>query len=110
MTEEVAAMTTQVRHPSRSTESRRAGTTTLVLGVLFAAAVLFTYVLSLSESFNPPDWLRVVGLVWLPIGLAGVPIAYYLARTGEGRARGRLGLLVGVVALVAFVALVIALG
>jgi hypothetical protein len=78
--------------------------------VLFAAAVLFTYVLSLSESFNPPDWVRVVGLVWLPIGLGGVPIAYYLARTGEGRARGRLGVLVGIVALVAFIALVIALG
>lgn len=103
-------MTTQVRPPSRSTGSRSAGTTTLVLGVLFAAAVLFTYVVSLSESFNPPDWLRVVGLVWLPIGLGGVPIAYYLARTGEGRARGRLGVLVGIVALVAFIALVIGLG
>lgn len=103
-------MTTQVRPPSRSTGSRSAGTTTLVLGVLFAAAVLFTYALSLSVSFNPPDWVRVVGLVWLPIGLGGVPIAYSLARTGEGRARGRLGVLVGVVALVAFIALVIALG
>lgn len=104
-------MTTQVRPPSTSTPgSGRAGTFTLALGVLFAAAVLFTYVLSLSDAFNPPDWVRVVGLMWLPIGFGGVPIAYYLARTGAGRARGRLGLVIGLVALVAFAALVIALG
>lgn len=87
-----------------------AGTVTLVLGILFTAAVAFTYVLSLSDAFNPPDWVRVVGLVWLPVGFGGVPIAYYVARTGDNRDRGRLGVAIGVVGLVAFVGLMVALG
>jgi hypothetical protein len=80
------------------------------LGVLFTAAVAYAYVLSLSDALNPPDWVRVMGLVWLPIGFGGVPVANYLARTGEGRDRGQLGVLIGLVGLVAFVALFIALG
>ena len=105
-------MTTQVRPPSKTIGSVSAGTLTLVLGILFAAAVTFTYVLSLSGTFNPPDWVRVVGLVWLPIGFAGIPIGYYLARTGDERtrARARVGAGLGLVGLVAFAALVIALG
>lgn len=105
-------MTTQVRPPSRTTGSVPAGTLTLVLGILFAAAVVFTYVLSLSDTFNPPDWVRVVGLVWLPIGFGGIPVGYYLARTGDEltRARARVGAGLGLVALVAFAALVIAIG
>lgn len=87
-----------------------AGSVTLALGVIFTLAVAFAYVLSLSESFNPPDWVRLIGLVWLPIGFGGVSIGYAVARHGTGRDRGRLGVLVGVVGLVAFAALVIALG
>lgn len=66
--------------------------------------------LSLSDTDNPPSWVRIIGLVWLPIGLGAIPIAYYLARTGEGRDRGRLGVLIGLVGLAALVALVIAVG
>ena len=87
-----------------------AGSVALALGVLFTAAVAYAYVLSLSDTFNPPDWVRIVGMVWLPLGFGGVPIAYSLARTGEGRNRGRLGVLIGLVGLVAFVALLIAIG
>lgn len=83
----------------------------MVLGVLCAFAVAFTYVLSLSETFNPPNWVRVVGLIWIPIAFGGVPIAYFgLARHGKGRGRGRVGVVLTVVSLVAFVALVVALG
>lgn len=105
-------MTTQVRPSIKNTGSVPAGTLTLALGVLFAAAVVFTYVLSLSDTFNPPDWARVLGLVWLPIGFGGIPIGYYLARTGDARmrARARLGAVIGLMGLVAFGALVIALG
>lgn len=103
-------MTTQVRPPGKTIGSLPAGSLTLVLGVMFAAAVLLTYALSLSDTFNPPDWVRVVGLVWLPIGFVGVPVGYHLARTGEERARGRLGVAIGLVGLVAFAALVVAVG
>lgn len=103
-------MTTTTRLHSQDGGSRRAGSITLVLDVLFAAAVAFSYVLSLSDLVNPPTWVRAIGLVWLPIGLAGTPIGYAVARTGEGRDRGRVGLAVALVAAVAFIALVVALG
>jgi hypothetical protein len=103
-------MTTHVGSRRDLHGSARAGTVTLALGVLFSAAVAFAYVLSLSESFNPPDWVRFVGLVWLPVGLGGVPISYAVARTTEGRDRALVGVLVALVGLVAFVGLVVALG
>jgi hypothetical protein len=106
---ETDVMTTHSTGATRS-GSVVVGSVTLALGILFTAAVAYTYVLSLSDTFNPPNWARVIGLVWLPIGFGGVPIAYYFARTGESRQRGRLGVLIGLVGLAAFVALVITIG
>lgn len=102
-------MTTHSTGASRS-RSVVAGSVTLALGILFTAAVAYTYVLSLSDTFNPPNWVRILGLVWLPIGFGGIPIGYSFARTGAGRQRGRLGVLLGLLGLAAFVALVIASG
>jgi hypothetical protein len=85
--------------------SAHAGTIALVLGVLFLAATVFTYVLSLSDSVNPPGWVRVLGLVWLPIGFVGTPIAYVLARKGPGRRLGTVGLAIALLGLLAFVVL-----
>lgn len=87
-----------------------AGTVTLVLGVLFALAVAYTYVLSLASGVNPPDWARVVGLVWLPVGLAGVPIGYYWSRDGDRRHLAEVGLALALVGAVALVGLVVAVG
>ena len=103
-------MTTQVGPHTKRDLSAQAGSVALLLGTLCTFAVAFTYVLSLSETFNPANWIRVVGLVWIPLAFAGVPIAYFLAREGEGRGRGRLGVLLTVVSLAALVVLVIALG
>lgn len=89
-------MTTHVMPPARATGTGLAGTITLALGILFTAAVAFAFPLSLSDAFNPPDWVRVVGLVWLPVGL--------------GRDRARLGVVIALVGLVAFTALVISVG
>jgi hypothetical protein len=86
------------------------GTITLVLGVLAGAATVFVYVLSLSEDFNPPNWIRVVGLVWLPVGFFGAPILYTRAHNGPGRRRGQVGLSVAAIGLVAFVVLLFAVG
>lgn len=87
-----------------------AGTITLVLGILFALAVGYAYVLSLAETVNPPDWARVVGLLWLPVGLAGVPVGYYWARGGPREPRAELGLVVALAAALAFVVLVVVWG
>ena len=92
------------------TLSRRAGTVTLVLGVLFLAATVFTYVLSLSDLVKPPNGVRALALVWLPIGLIGTPVGFALARYGAGRTRGRVGLALGLLGLIAFVALMFAAG
>lgn len=108
-------MTAQTK--STGQETTRAGTLTLVLGALFLAATAFTYVLSLDAVYDvllgdvdPPNWVRALGLVWLPIGFLGTPIAYGYAHTGTGRDRARVGLLLMLVGLVAFVALNFAVG
>lgn len=104
-------MTTHVGPRAHGDMSARAGTVTLVLGILCSLAVAFTYVLSLSDTFNPPNWIRVVGLIWIPIAFGGVPIAWFgLVRDGAGRERGRIGVALTVISLTAFMALVIALG
>lgn len=105
-------MTLQQHHARRSVlpGAAVAGSVTLVLGVLFALAVAYAYALSLGDSVNPPDWARVVGLVWLPVGLAGVPVGYYWARGGPREPRAELGLVVALAAALAFVVLVVVWG
>lgn len=105
----VEDMSTQTRSPA-ATASVRAGTLTLTLAVLFAAATAYTYLLSLVDGFDPPDWLRLAGLIWLPIGVVGIPVSYALARNGPGQDRARTGLVVALVAAVAFVVLQFAAG
>lgn len=103
-------MSTSTRSTGEAEVSVRAGNLALAAGILALAAAALAYVLSLTGVVDPPNWARVVGLAWLPIGLLGAPIAYTAARTGPGRHRGRLGLAVALVALVAFVALQFAAG
>lgn len=107
-------MNTTVTHHVRPVAGGRptptAGTVTLVLGLLFSASVAATYVLSLSDVVDPPNWVRAIALAGLPLGLAGVPIAYSFARRTASRDRALVGLGVALVGLVAFVALVVALG
>lgn len=63
-----------------------------------------------ADIVDPPTWVRAIALAGLPIGLAGVPIAYFFARRGTSRHRARVGLGIALVGLLAFIALVIALG
>ena len=90
--------------------SRRAGTVALVLGILFVVATAVAYVLSLSDLVDPPNWVRAMGLVWLPVGLIGVPVAYAGARTGAGRYRGRAGVVLLLAGVLGFVVLEILVG
>ena len=87
-----------------------AGTVTLVLGTLFTLAVAYAYALSLEGGLDPPDWARVVGLVWLPVGLLGVPIGWNWSRGGAHEDRAEIGVVVALVGALAFVVLVVALG
>jgi hypothetical protein len=48
--------------------------------------------------------------VWLPVGLAGVPIGYYWSRDGDRQRLAEVGVALALVGAVALVALVVALG
>lgn len=95
----------------------RAGTLTVVLGLLFVISTVFTFVLSVGDLYDavlgeadPPNWLRGIALAGLPLGFFGTPIAYALARRGPGQDRARVGLGLMLVGLAAFVALEFAMG
>lgn len=106
----MSEVSTDTRPTGLALSSLRAGTVTLVLGGLFLAATAFTYVLSLSDVVDPPNWVRALGLVWLPIGFVGTPVAYAIARYGPGPTRGRVGIALALVGVVAFVVLLYAAG
>jgi hypothetical protein len=87
-----------------------AGTLALLSGALALLATAFAYVLSLTDVVDPPNWVRILGLVWLPLGFFGAPLAYTVARRGPGRARGLAGLVLAAVGLVLFVVLLFVAG
>lgn len=97
-------------HTPDNAGARRAGNLTVGLGVLALAATGFAYVLSLTDLIDPPNWIRIAGLVWLPGGLFGAPIAFVFTLRGPGRHRAVLGLGVAGVALAAFVVLLFVAG
>ncbi|WP_404386541.1 hypothetical protein LL946_08190 [Knoellia locipacati] len=90
--------------------SARAGTVALVAGAVTLAATAFTYVLSLSDVIDPPNWLRILGIVWMPLGFVATPILCAVARLGPGRQRAGVGLALALAGLVAFVVLLFVAG
>lgn len=101
----------------RAGAAGRAGTATLVLGLLMVASTLAATVLSVEGvdevvlgDLDPPNWVRALLLLGLPLGLLGTPVAYAVARTGPGRDRARVGLGLMLLGLAGFVALQVALG
>lgn len=103
-------MSANPRHIVDNAGSQRTGNLVLALGVLALAATAFTYVLSLTELVDPPNWVRAAALVWLPLGFFGAPVAYTFARNGPRQQRALLGLGVTGVALAAFVVLLFLVG
>ena len=99
-------MNLEARHVRRPV-ALDTGTLTLVLGGLFVVATAFAYVVSLSPDVNPPDWVRVLGLLGIPLGFFGTPVAFVVARH---ETRARVGLALFAVALVAFVVLLVVAG
>jgi hypothetical protein len=103
-------MSTELRTHDKSSASEWVGTAGLVLGILFVLAVAVTYVLSLTDLVDPPNWVRAMALVWLPIGFVGVPMAWLVAGNGPGRNRAVTGVVIALAGAVAFVALVVVMG
>ncbi|QGF22999.1 hypothetical protein [Raineyella fluvialis] len=57
-------------HVSRSTPEMHLGIWSIVLGVLGFAAVGWGWYLTYTTA-DPPEWSRIAGLAFLPIGLFG---------------------------------------
>lgn len=103
-------MTLDTRPIQKSDGSQTAGTVALVLGILFAVSTVLTFLMSLTDLIGGPNWLRALMSAGIPLGFFGVPMAYAVARLGEGRDRARIGLALVGVSLVAFVGLLFAMG
>lgn len=95
---------------SRGTSARRAtGAWCAAFGAVALAALVWIWALS-QPRFNPPDSLRIVGSLLLPVGLAGSLASAYLARGGPRRVGVVLGLSLGALTVVGFVVLLVTMG
>ncbi|KAB7746562.1 hypothetical protein GA707_03505 [Nostocoides sp. F2B08] len=103
-------MTLDTRPTQHSDASERAGTLALALGIAFAVSTVLTFLMTLTDIIGGPNWLRALMSAGIPLGFFGVPLSFAVARTGLGRQRGLIGVALAVVSLVAFVALLFAMG
>jgi hypothetical protein len=83
----------------------RLGALSAVLGTLSAASYFYLIALTELQDFNPPNWVRIVGMVWMPIGWMGAWLAGWPARHGHERGLAITGMFLGTVSLVAFIVL-----
>lgn len=88
----------------RAPADRRLGTASATFGGVALAAMAWLWLLTLPEV-NPPNFIRILGLIWLPIGAVVSVATGLLARRGGGRVGALVGLTLTAAALVWFVAL-----
>lgn len=103
-------MTLDTRTTQHPDLSERAGTLALLLGIAFAISTVLTFLMSLTDVIDAPNRLRALMSAGIPLGFFGVPLSFAVARTGSGRQRGLIGVWLAVVSLLAFVALLFAMG
>ena len=73
-------------------DTRRSGLVSIVCGVVAVLALLWTWVLSVSDVLDPPDWVRIPGILLMPMALVVGGAAALQARQGTGRRRATVGL------------------
>ncbi|WP_142139233.1 hypothetical protein [Acidovorax sp. SLBN-42] len=89
---------------SVSGRSKTAGRLSAVFGLVALAAFGWLWALS-ATPLDPPNWVRIVGLAFLPIGLVGAVVTGIAGLRGAARAWAVVGLVAAVVTIVAFVVL-----
>lgn len=89
--------------PARDT--RRSGLVSIVFAVLALSGLVWTWVLSVSDALDPPNWVRIPGILLMPAALIVALAAGLQARQGTGRTRGNVGLALAALVVLAFVVL-----
>ena len=86
-------------------DTQRSGLLSIVFGVLALLGLGWTWVLSVSDVLDPPNWVRIPGILLMPAGLIAAVAFGLQARQGTGRQRGTVGLVLAALVVLAFVAL-----
>lgn len=90
-------------HAAHETPTARMGKASIVLGLVGLASLAWLWVIS-ATSFDPPQWLRILGSSFLPVGLFGGLATATLGMLREdGKATSKVGLLLAAVTVVLFV-------
>lgn len=89
--------------------SRRLGRWSATLGLIGAAAFVWLWLLS-ATPLDPPDWIRILGLVFLPVGVIGAMITGIPAVRGAGRPAALVGLIAAALTVIAFIVILNVLG
>ena len=95
---------------SSASKEKSWGVASAVLGGAAALATVWLWLLSALPDFNPPNWIRIVGLIWLPVGIIGSLVGWMAARQGAGRSWGLVGVGLTGLAITGFVAALVILG
>ncbi|MBC7290585.1 MAG: hypothetical protein H5T83_04505 [Actinotalea sp.] len=101
-------MTTRMQDPL-TLDRTVIGTAGVVLGALALAAVAWIAFLTFGTA-DVPQWLRVAGSAFLPLGLAGAVGAGLIAPPGPARRRAWLGMALAAVAALTLVVMLVAVG
>jgi len=80
------------------------GTACAIFGVLAVAALVWLWSLTL-RGFNPPNWIRIFGVVWLPIGVVGAVLTGIPGFRSSDRGKVGVGLSLAALAVIGFIAL-----
>jgi hypothetical protein len=88
----------------RRDRRRAAGIWSAVLGALGLAALAWVWVVS-QPGINPPHWARVAGMIWLPVGVIGAPLAGAAGLRGPARTWAVTGIVLAVLTVAGLIVL-----
>lgn len=91
-------------------DTARAGRLSVVFGALAVAGLAWTWALSTLPDLNPPNWLRIPGILLLPLGVLAALVTALIAVRGRGRRDAVVGLVLAGAAVAGFIALLAVAG
>ena len=88
----------------------RTGRYSIVLGALALGALAWTWALSVLPDLNPPNLVRIPGILLLPVGVLAGLATGVVALRGDGHRDAVIGLALAGLAVVGFVVLLAVAG